>query len=103
MQEAEEKRREDGFFTKVYKAVCHAMGDENINKLEELNGDMAEMIKFTYELQCFKDALTIKVCTFVSSSIYFMSNFRSFILRRSPSSPKPKRTMETRPTKLART
>jgi len=60
LQEAEEKRRADGFFTKVYKAVCHAMGTENINKLEELNGDMTEMIKFTYELKCFKDALDIK-------------------------------------------
>ena len=63
MQEAEEKRRSDGFFTKVYKAVCHAMGTENINKLEALNGDMTEMIKFTYELKCFKDALDIKVRT----------------------------------------
>ena len=28
---------------------------------ESLNGDMKEMIKFTYELKCFKDALDIKV------------------------------------------
>ena len=28
---------------------------------ESLNGDMKEMIKFTYELKCFKDALDIRV------------------------------------------
>lgn len=60
LQEWEDKRRADGFFTKVYKAVCHAMGEENINKLEALEGNMTEMIKFTYELKCFKDALDIK-------------------------------------------
>ena len=32
-QEYEEKRRKDGFFPQLYKAVCHAMGDENIDKL----------------------------------------------------------------------
>ena len=86
--------------TKVYKAVCQSMGEENINKLvrrsnhtllchchtmtadkisllyffaildelwtmtltqESLKGDMSEMIKFTYELKCFKDALEIRV------------------------------------------
>jgi len=60
LQEYEDKRRKDGFFTKVYTAVCKAMGEENINKLESLNGDMKEMIKFTYDLKCFKDALDIK-------------------------------------------
>ena len=28
---------------------------------ESLKGDMSEMIKFTYELKCFKDALEIRV------------------------------------------
>lgn len=60
LQEWEDKRRADGFFTKVYKAVCHAMGEENINKLEALEGNMTEMIKFTFDLKCFKDALDIK-------------------------------------------
>ena len=88
--------------TKVYKAVCQSMGEENINKLvrrsiqyilplpyhdcrydltiilfafldelrtvtltqESLKGDMSEMIKFTYELKCFKDALEIRVNIF---------------------------------------
>ena len=38
---------------------------ENKNKVfqESLNGDMKEMIKFTYELKCFKDALDIRVNT----------------------------------------
>ena len=36
---------------------------KTINKVfqESLNGDMKEMIKFTYELKCFKDALDIRV------------------------------------------
>merc|ERR1712012_1291634 len=59
-QEYEEKRRKDGFFPQLYKAVCHAMGDENIDKLETMRDDMGEMIKFTYELKAFKDALEIK-------------------------------------------
>ena len=38
---------------------------KTINKVlqESLNGDMKEMIKFTYELKCFKDALDIRVNT----------------------------------------
>ena len=36
------------------------MGEENINKLEALEGNMTEMIKFTFDLKCFKDALDIK-------------------------------------------
>ena len=32
-QEYEEKRRKDGFFPQLYKAVCTSMGDENIDKL----------------------------------------------------------------------
>ena len=31
---------------------------------ESLKGDMSEMIKFTYELKCFKDALEIRVNIF---------------------------------------
>ena len=31
---------------------------------ESLKGDMSEMIKFTYELKCFKDALEIRVSIF---------------------------------------
>jgi len=60
LQEYEDKRRKDGFFTKVYKAVCQAMGEENIDKLETMKGDMSEMIRFTYELKCYKDALDIQ-------------------------------------------
>ena len=59
-QEYEEKRKKDGFFPQLYKAVCNAMGDENIDKLETMRDDMPEMIKFTYELKCFKDSLEIK-------------------------------------------
>ena len=36
---------------------------------ESLNGDMKEMIRFTYELKCFKDALDIKV--FISVFKYY--------------------------------
>ena len=32
-QEYEEKRRKEGFFPQLYKAVCNAMGNENIDKL----------------------------------------------------------------------
>ena len=32
-QEYEEKRRKDGFFPQLYKAVCTSMGEENIDKL----------------------------------------------------------------------
>lgn len=32
-QEYEEKRRKDGFFPQLYKAVCNAMGNDNIDKL----------------------------------------------------------------------
>ena len=32
-QEFEEKRRKEGFFPQVYKGVCAAMGEENIDKL----------------------------------------------------------------------
>jgi len=59
-QEAEEKRRKEGFFPQVYKAVCAAMGEENIDKLEALRDSMPDLIKFTYELKCFKDGLEIK-------------------------------------------
>lgn len=59
-QEFEEKRRNEGFFPQIYKAVCQAMGSDNIDKLEEIKDDMPELIKFTYELKCFKDALDIK-------------------------------------------
>ena len=44
-QEYEEKRKKDGFFPQLYKAVCNAMGDENIDKLETMRDDMPEMIK----------------------------------------------------------
>ena len=32
-QEFEEKRRKEGFFAQLYKGVCTAMGEENIDKL----------------------------------------------------------------------
>ena len=32
-QEYEERRKKDGFFPQLYKAVCNAMGNENIDKL----------------------------------------------------------------------
>jgi len=59
-QEFEEKRRKEGFFPQVYKGVCAAMGEENIDKLEGLRENMADLVKFTYELKVFKDALEIK-------------------------------------------
>ena len=32
-QEYEERRKKDGFFPQLYKAVCNAMGNDNIDKL----------------------------------------------------------------------
>jgi len=58
--EQEEKRRAEGFFPTLYKAVCKNMGTENIDKLEELKLDLPALIKFTYELKCYKEGLEIK-------------------------------------------
>ena len=44
-QEQEEKRRQNGFFPTLYKAVVAAMGEENIDKLDTMRDDMPEMIK----------------------------------------------------------
>jgi len=59
-QEYEEKRRNEGFFPQIYKAVCNTMGVENIEKLDEMRDNMPDLINFTYELKCFKDSLDIK-------------------------------------------
>ena len=59
-QELEEKRNKEGFFPKLHKAVCNAMGEDNIVKLETLRDDLPEMIRFTYNLKCYKDILEIK-------------------------------------------
>ena len=32
-QEFDEKRRVEGFFTKLHKSVCEGMGEENLDKL----------------------------------------------------------------------
>ena len=67
---------------------------------ESLNGDMKEMIKFTYDLKCFKDALDIKVFisvfkdysgtkfTLIDISFTFC---RNSILRKSPWKQKQRR------------
>merc|ERR1719203_1234332 len=36
------------------------MGSDNIDKLEHMRDDMPGLIKFTYELKAYKDALEIK-------------------------------------------
>jgi len=59
-QEFEEARRKDGFFPQLYKSVVQAMGSDNIDKLEHMRDDMPGLIKFTYELKAYKDALEIK-------------------------------------------
>jgi len=59
-QEVEEKRRVEGFFPKIHKSVCENMGDANIEKLETLVGDTPALLKFTHDLECFKDSLEIK-------------------------------------------
>ena len=42
---------------------------------ESLNGDMKEMIKFTYELKCFKDALDIKVYIYLVIVLLYIRGY----------------------------
>ena len=67
---------------------------------ESLNGDMKEMIKFTYDLKCFKDALDIKVFISVfkdySGTKFTLTDIsftfcRNSILRKSPWKQKQRR------------
>jgi len=59
-QELEDKRRKEGFFPKLHKAICEKMGEENIDKLNGLRDDIPELIKFTYNLKVYKESLEIK-------------------------------------------
>ena len=59
LHEVEEKKP-DGFFPKVFQTVCRTMGDENVDKMEEVCKDPKTMIRFTYELEAYKKALEIK-------------------------------------------
>ena len=59
LQEVEEKKP-DGFFPKIFQNVCKTMGDANVDKMDEISQDPYALVRFTYELEVYKNALEIK-------------------------------------------
>jgi len=61
LHEVEEKKP-DGFFPKLFTNVAKNMGDENVDKMHEIfeSQDAMAMLRFTYELEPYRNALEIK-------------------------------------------
>ena len=49
-----------GFFPKLYESVVTNMGKEKLEEMERLTDDPESLISFTYSLDNFKRALTVR-------------------------------------------
>ena len=55
-----DEKKPPGFFPKLYESVVMNMGKEKLEEMERLTDDPESLIRFTYSLDNFKKALTVK-------------------------------------------
>ena len=58
--EEAEGRKPDGFFPKVFENVCKTLTPDQLDATTDLKGDTDKLMRFSYDLPQFKEALQIR-------------------------------------------